>query len=70
MSDKEQAGELPLGLSAALASDPDAMRYFSNLPAAAQERVITRIHSIGSKAELRDYVASLKDADSGRVETL
>ncbi len=70
MGDKEQATELPLGLGMALACDPDVLRYFSNLTAPAQEHFIAGAHSIGSKKEMREYVDSLRDSDSGRMDTL
>lgn len=62
--------ELPAGFGMALAQDPNAMRYFASLPPMQQERVITQIHTIGSKQEMRHFVASMRNADSGRIETL
>ena len=47
--------ELPLGFGMALAQDPKAMRYFASLSPMQQERVITQIHTIGSKQEMRHY---------------
>ena len=44
--------ELPTGLRMALAQDPKAMRYFASLTPMQQERVITQIHTIGSKQEI------------------
>jgi len=54
----------------ALAQDPEAMRYFASLSPMQQERVMTQIHTIGSKQEMRHFVASMRNADSGRIETL
>ena len=62
--------ELPLGFGMALALDPKAMRYFASLSPMQQERVITQIHTIGSKQEMRHFVESMRNADSGRIETL
>lgn len=62
--------ELPTGLRMALARDPKAMRYFASLSPMQQERVITQIHTIGSKQEMRHFVDSMRNADSGRIETL
>ncbi len=54
----------------ALAQDPEAMRYFASLSPMQQERVMTQIHTIGSKQEMRHFVASMRNADSGRMDTL
>ena len=62
--------ELPLGFGMALAQDPKAMRYFASLSPMQQERVITQIHTIGSKKGMRHFVESMRNADSGRIETL
>lgn len=48
----------------------NALRYFASLSPMQQERVITQIHTIGSKQEMRRFAASMRDADSGRIETL
>lgn len=49
--------------------DPDAMRYFASLSPMQQERVITQIHTIGSKQEMRRFADAMRNADSGRRET-
>ena len=61
--------ELPLGFGMALAQDPKAMRYFASLSPMQQERVLTQIHTIGTKQEMRHFVASMRNTDSGRIET-
>ena len=53
----------------ALAHDPEALRYFASLSPMQQERVLTQIHTIGTKQEMRHFVASMRNADSGRIET-
>ena len=53
----------------ALAQDPEALRYFASLSPMQQERVLTQIHTIGTKQEMRHFVASMRNADSGRIET-
>jgi uncharacterized protein YdeI (YjbR/CyaY-like superfamily) len=51
--------EIPMGLGMALAQNPNAMRYFSALPAGERQRIIDRAHGIESKEEMRSFVASL-----------
>ncbi len=62
--------ELSAGLEMMPPQDPKAMRYFASLFPMQQERVITQIHTIGSKQEMHHFVDSMRNADSGRIETL
>ena len=51
--------EIPMGLEMALAQHPEAMNYFSSLPAAEQKQIIDHTHTIQSKEEMQVYVQSL-----------
>ncbi len=51
--------DLPMGFSMALARNPEAMAYFSNLPIAQQKAIIEGTHRVNSKAEMRSYVDGL-----------
>ena len=70
MGDEKKATELPLGLKTALACDPDVLRYFANITTLAQERASSGTNCIGSKKETRASSEKLRDADSGREDTL
>ncbi|NLA72978.1 MAG: hypothetical protein GX848_04025 [Clostridiales bacterium] len=57
--DNEKAligGEIPLGLSMALAQNTDAMKYFSQLPKQKQQNVIAKTKDIHSKKEMQSFV--------------
>lgn len=49
---------MPMGLGMALAENLEAMNYFSSLSAEQQQQIIDHTHSIQSKQEMRQYVAS------------
>ena len=51
--------DLPLGLSFALAQNPDAMKAFSNLSRQARAEVLQRAHAVSSKAEMQTLINSL-----------
>ena len=51
--------DIPMGLGMALAQEPESLKYFANLPAAGQAKVIDRTHSIRSKQEMRQFVRDL-----------
>ena len=69
MSENNEAGDVPLGLGMALAKDQKALKHFASLSDAERERMITMVHSIGSKREMQDFVASMRDSETGRKET-
>lgn len=49
------------------ANAPNSFEQYSPMQ---QERIMTRIHTIGSKQDMHRFEASLKDNETGRVETL
>lgn len=51
--------EMPIGFAMALAMNPDAMQIFSNLTEAQKKDVIAGTHTVKSKEEMHEYVASL-----------
>lgn len=51
--------ELPLGFGFALAQNPEAMEYFSALPAEKRTEVLQRAHSVTSRQEMKALVNSL-----------
>lgn len=53
--------ELPMGLGMALAQNPDAMHYFSNLSDQQQQEIINHTHQIQSRREMHQYVQSLAE---------
>lgn len=57
--------EIPLGLGMAMAMNPEAMRYFSELPDESKREVINHTHQIHSRDEMHAYVQSL--AEHGRI---
>lgn len=50
---------IPMGLSMALAQNPEAMNRFAALSEEEKRRVVQHTHEIGSKKEMRAYVDSL-----------
>lgn len=56
--------ELPMGLGMALAQNPDAMHYFSNLSDQQQQEIINHTHQIQSRREMHQYVQSLAEHNS------
>ncbi len=51
--------DLPLGLSMAMAQNPLAMSYFTNLTAEQKEMLIGRVHNINSKREMQELVQDM-----------
>lgn len=51
--------DIPMGLGMALMQDLESMQQFVSLPLARQQEIIDHTHSIRSKNEMREYVASL-----------
>lgn len=51
--------DIPLGFHMALMQNPEAMRYFSNLPDAQKQATIDGTHAIQSKEEMHRYVEDL-----------
>lgn len=51
--------ELPLGFGMALAQDEAAMQAFEAMTEAEKAAVLQQTHSVGSKQEMRQLVASL-----------
>lgn len=48
--------EIPLGLSMALAQNPEAMDKFAMLSEEKKKEIINGTHSVRSKQEMREYV--------------
>lgn len=59
--------ELPLGFGMALAQNEDAMQQFEALSDAEKQAIIQRTHSISSKQEMRQLVASIGSRGSTRA---
>lgn len=57
--------ELPLGLGMALAQNEAAMRGFESLSESEKKDFLQRTHSVHSKREMRQLVASLPGAQTG-----
>ena len=55
--------ELPMGFGMALAQNEAAMKQFESLSEAQKQAVIQRTHSVNSKQEMRQLVASLCNPD-------
>lgn len=51
--------EIPLGFGIALAQNLPALNYFAGLSRGEQQAILARIHTIGSKEEMRAFVQSL-----------
>lgn len=57
--------ELPMGLGMALAQNPDAMQYFSNLSEAQKQDIVNHTHQIQSRREMHQFVQSLAEHNQG-----
>lgn len=53
--------ELPLGFGMALAQNEAAMHQFESMSEAEKAALLQRTHSVRSKAEMQQLVASLAD---------
>ena len=51
--------EMPIGLSMALALNPEAMEKFESLTKVQKQEIINGTHSIKSKEEMQQYVNNL-----------
>ena len=51
--------EMPMGLSMALAQNPEAMQKFTMLSEDKKKQIIDGTHSIRSKQEMHEYVNKL-----------
>lgn len=51
--------ELPLGFGMALAQNENAMKRFESMTEAEKQSVLNQVHSVSSKQEMRQLVASL-----------
>lgn len=51
--------ELPTGLGAALAADPEAMRKFTSLTDRQKWEVVSGTHAVGSSSEMKQYVRNI-----------
>lgn len=58
--------EVPIGLGMALAKNPAAMTYFSNLDVESKRRVIDQTHSVRSTQEMDSLVSHMSDGASFR----
>ncbi|MGI6261921.1 MAG: hypothetical protein ACOYJR_08800 [Acutalibacteraceae bacterium] len=57
--------ELPMGFSMALAQNPQALARFAEMTEKQRMAVINHTHAIGSKSEMRAFVADLAEGSSG-----
>ncbi len=53
--------EMPIGLSMALAQNPEAMRKFAELSEDKKQQIINGTHSVKSKQEMHEYVNKLNN---------
>lgn len=53
--------DLPLGFGMALAQYPEAMKRFSNMSDTEKSEIISHVHNIESKEEMRSFVAKLNN---------
>lgn len=51
--------DLPVGLSMALAMNPEAMQKFSSLPYEKKWQVISGTHAVESREEMKQYVENI-----------
>ena len=51
--------ELPMGFIMALAQNTEALQKFESLSEEQKQEVINGTHTVGSKAEMRQYVNSI-----------
>lgn len=51
--------EMPIGLSMALAQNPDAMQKFATLSEEKKQEIINGTHSVQSKQEMHQYVNNI-----------
>ena len=51
--------DLPLGFGMALAQHPEAMNRFANMDDSQKEKVLSEVHNIKSKQEMKTFVANL-----------
>ena len=58
--------DLPLGFSMALAQNPQALSRFAELNETQRQAVVAQTHAIGSKKEMKAFVANLTEG-SGRM---
>ncbi len=56
--------DLPMGFSMALAQNPQALTRFSEMTEKQRTAVIDHTHAIGSKREMRAFVAGLAEGSS------
>ncbi len=54
-------GEIPLGLSMALAQNLKAMENFSVMKQEEKDRIINGCHNVNSKEEMQEYVQKIAD---------
>ena len=55
---------------AALYGDGKVIRPFADFNPMQQERIITHMHTVGSKEEMRRLDASLRNAETGEIDIL
>ena len=48
--------QIPMGLSMALAQNPEAMKKLANLSEAKKQEIINGTHALNSKEEMQQYV--------------
>lgn len=51
--------DLPLGFGMALAQHPRAMQKFANMSDSEKSKILSEIHNIKSKAEMKSFVSKL-----------
>lgn len=51
--------EMPVGLSMALAMNPEAMQKFSGLPEAKKWEIVSGTHAVESREQMKKYVENI-----------
>lgn len=51
--------DLPLGFGMALAQQPEAMQKFANMSDSQKSEILSQIHNINSKNEMKSFVSQL-----------
>lgn len=59
--------DLPMGFGMALAQNKAAMKQFDSLSEVQKQAIIQRTHSVSSKQEMRQLVASLCNRDGAQA---
>lgn len=53
--------DLPLGLSMVMGQNPQAMEYFAHLSSEQKTQLISSVHDVHSKREMKEFVQKMAD---------